>query len=215
MLRNLKVGTKLFVILLAPMIVIVALVGVGASDRRDASNAASRVEALSSFALAGNDLQVQVSAEELYTAVVASSNNTAGRDELDAQRAKTDAAIDRYQSALASLDQGDPKGSLAGSIGLVRSRVAQLKSNRLSLDNSGPQAYQITEPYGDVISALVAVNATLAGEADQSDLLRGLDGMSRTEQLRAAMVDQAALLVGAAQRGAFTDRDGVVCPDVN
>ena len=28
------------------------------------------------------------------------------------------------------------------------------------------------------------------------------------------MVDQAALLVGAAQKGAFTDREGVVCPDV-
>ena len=63
-------------------------------------------------------------------------------------------------------------------------------------------------------SALVGVNATLAGEADQSDLLRGLDGMSRVEQIRAAMVDQAMLLVGAAQKGAFTDREGVACPDV-
>ena len=113
MLRNLKVGTKLFVILLAPMIVIVALVAVGVRDRRASSSDAARVEDLSSFALVGGDLISQLQVEQLRSGVYSASRGATGRAELDQQRTLTDAAIARYQAAITKLDPG-PRSRIAG-----------------------------------------------------------------------------------------------------
>jgi len=208
MLRNLKVGTKLFVILLAPMLVIVGLVAVGVRDRRSVANDAKRVEDVSSFGLVGNELQSQLEAEELYTAVVAASRGATGTSDLAAQRIRTDAALARYQDAINKLDQGPSDGALALSIGLAKTRLSNLGPTRLTFDTGTTEPFSVSDIYtGDsgLVSAVVGVNAVLAGEANGRDLLRGLDGMSRIEQLQAAVVGKATLVIGAAQRGAFTD----------
>lgn len=214
MLRNLKVGTKLFVILLAPMIVIVALVAVGVRDRRASSADAARVEQLSSFALVGSDLVSQLQGEELRSAVYSASRGTTGRTELDQQRIRTDAAIARYQSAITKLDAGPRSGSLSASVDLAKSRLNSIRGVRGAVDSSLSQPYTVAELFGDVISSFVGVNSSLTGEANDPVLLRGLDAVSRVEQLREAQTAQATLLTAAAQSGGFTDRAGVVCPDV-
>jgi signal transduction histidine kinase len=214
MLRNLKVGTKLFVILLAPMIVIVALVAVGVRDRRSSSSDAARVESLSSFALIGSDLVSQLQVEQLRSAVYSASRGKAGRSELDDQRARTDAAVTRYQSAIDKLDAGPKTGSLATSMELAKSRLNRIQGVRGAVDSSLSQPYAVAELFGDVIGSFVGVNSSLAGEANDPDLLRGLDAASRVEQLREAQNAQATLLVAATQSGGFTDRAGVVCPVV-
>ena len=214
MLRNLKVGTKIFVILLAPMIVIVALVAVGVSDRRSSSSDAARVEELSSFALVGGDLISQLQVEQLRSGVYSASRGATGRAELDDQRARTDAAIARYQSAITKLDPGPKSGSLSASIDLAKSRLNSIRGVRGAVDSSLSQPYTVTELFGDVIGSFVGVNASLTGEANDPGLLRGLDAMSRVDQLREAQNQQATLLVAAAQAGGFTDRSGALCPDV-
>ncbi len=214
MLRNLKVGTKLFAILLAPIVVIVALVGVGVRDRRASAADAARVESLSSFALVGTDLVNQLQIEQLRSAVYTGSRGQAGRTELDEQRVRTDAAVARYQQALEQLDPGPKDGSLAVNANLARNRLNSLRGLRGAVDSSLTQPYAVAELFGDVIGSFVGVNASLAGEANDPTLLRGLDAMARVEQIREAQNAQATLLVAAAEAGGFTDRSGVVCPDV-
>jgi signal transduction histidine kinase len=214
MLRNLKVGTKLFVILLAPVVVIVALVGVGVRDRRSDAHDAAKVEELSSFALVGTDLVSQLQVEELYSAVYTASRGQMDRTELDQQRTRTDAALARYQAALVDLTPPSEDSSLGPNLKLAQNRLGNIKGIRGAVDSSLTQPYAVEELFGDVISSFVGVNAALAGEADASQLLRGLDARSRIEQVREAQNAQATLLVGAAQSGGFTDRSGALCPDV-
>jgi signal transduction histidine kinase len=214
MLRNLKVGTKLFVILLAPMLVIVALVAVGVRDRRADAADAARVEDLSSFALVGADLVSQLQVEQIRSALYSASRGTSGRAELDAQRARTDAAVTRYQAAVKSLDRGPKDGSLAANLTLAETRLNSLRGLRGQVDSSLSQPYTVAELYGDAISSFVGVNSSLTGEANDPDLLRGLDATARVEQLREAQSAEAALIVAAAQSGGFVDRSGTVCPDV-
>ena len=122
MLRNLKVGTKLFVILLAPVVVIVALVAVGVRDRRADASDAARVEELSSFALVGTDLVSQLQVEQIRSALYSASRGATGRTELDAQRTvvpgRPGAAVDlagREDEAapLAQVDDGVVPGGSA------------------------------------------------------------------------------------------------------
>jgi signal transduction histidine kinase len=214
MLRNLKVGTKLFVILLAPMLVIVALVAVGVRDRRADAADATRVEDLSSFALVGADLVSQLQVEQIRSAMFSASRGNNGRTDLDSQRARTDAAINRYQTALEKLDPGPESGSLSANLELARTRLNSIRGLRGQVDSSLSQPYTVTELYGDAISSFVGVNSSLTGEANDPDLLRGLDAMARVEQLREAQSAQAALIVAASQSGGFTDRSGSICPDV-
>ena len=214
MLRNMKVGTKLLAILLAPTIVIVALVAVGVRDRRAAADDAARVEDLSTYALAVSDLQAHVEREQLLSAVVSAGGDEAARAELDKQRDRTDAALARYRDATERVATGQKGDALSQAAGVAETRLSNLSAIRRTIDDSPNQPYSVALIYGDVVDTVVGVNATLAGYADDSELLKGLDAMARLEQLRGRQVNQATLLVGAAQKGAFTDGDGNVCASV-
>ena len=104
---------------------------------------------------------------------------------------------------------------MSASIDLAKSRLNSIRGVRGAVDSSLSQPYTVTELFGDVIGSFVGVNSSLTGEANDPALLRGLDAMSRVDQLREAQNQQATLLVAAAQSGGFTDRSGALCADVN
>jgi len=53
MLKNMKVGTKLIAVLVAPVLVLVILASIGVSQRLDTASSAQRVEQLSEMAYQG------------------------------------------------------------------------------------------------------------------------------------------------------------------
>ena len=72
MLKNLKVGTKLFAILVAPVLVLIALAYVGVNQRLSDANDAKRVQQLTEFAGTNADLIKELELESLYSAQVLS-----------------------------------------------------------------------------------------------------------------------------------------------
>ncbi len=222
MLRNLKVGTKLFVILLAPMLVILSLVAVGVSDRRATAANAQKAAEVATFAQAGTDLQAQLELEQVYTGMLSGSREQKGQDELAAQRERTDAAVERWNSIAASIDQSANDGQLAATIKQVQSGLSNLGQVRRSFDQGGTQPYSVSTIYGGQVKPLLTVNAILTGQASDQDFMQGLDASSRVQQEQAALADQSAILIGAAERGAFTgaglqnsaDPIGLACPSL-
>ena len=79
MVKNWKVGTKLFAIVVVPIIALLALTYIGVQDRRAVASQAGRVGELTQFAAAAQDLATQIEYEGVYSvAYMASSNEVAG-----------------------------------------------------------------------------------------------------------------------------------------
>ena len=106
MLKNLKVGTKLVAILVAPVLVLLLLAVVGVNQRMNEASDAERVSQLTEFTEASSLLVKELQLEGLYSAVYASTDTARGKPELDAQRLKTDEALKGYTESLESVQPG-------------------------------------------------------------------------------------------------------------
>src|SRR5215831_6528012 len=95
--KNLKVGTKLVAILVAPFAVLILLAVIGVQQRIDVANAATRVQQLTTLAQADANIAAELQKEGINSAAYTASKTAEGKSELDAQRAKTDAARQAFE----------------------------------------------------------------------------------------------------------------------
>ncbi len=79
MLKNMKVGTKLIAVLVAPVLVLVILASIGVSQRLDTASKAKRVEQLAEMAAADANLAHEIQREAVFSAAYMSER----RQELD------------------------------------------------------------------------------------------------------------------------------------
>ena len=92
MLKNMKVGTKLIAVLVAPVLVLVILASIGVSQRLDTATQAKRVEELAQMAAADANLANEIQREAVYSAAYMASGGKTWTDELATQRKATDTA---------------------------------------------------------------------------------------------------------------------------
>ena len=86
MLKNMKVGTKLFAVLAAPVLVLLILGYQGVSQRRTTASNTARVEQLAQMAAVNADLAHQLQREAIYSAGYMASAGTQWKPELQKQR---------------------------------------------------------------------------------------------------------------------------------
>jgi signal transduction histidine kinase len=178
MLKNLKVGTKLVAILVAPVLVLLLLAVVGVNQRMNEASDAERVNELTEFTEASSLLVKELQLEGLYSAVYASTDGKRGTTELEAQRQKTDAALVGYTQSLEAVQPGRDDEAVAESIKQADNRLERLDTNRRSVDSVQTDALGQIGPYQSSTGALIDVNLKVAYSVDDPELARGLQTVS-------------------------------------
>ncbi len=134
MLKNMKVGTKLIAVLLAPVLVLLILGYVGVSQRLSTASTTQRVEQLANMAAVNADVAHQLQREAIYSAAYMASAGTQWKDELATQRKATDVAVDQYNTTLHKVNPGKESADLAKDVSAVNSALSNLDTQRRSVD---------------------------------------------------------------------------------
>ena len=123
LLRNMKMSTKLFTVLAAPVAVLLLLSIIGVTSRRSEANDANRIKQLSEFVQVDSNLVNELQKEAIWSAAYMSTIDEnlnvdqAKKDEyagqLDAQRQKTDAGPGRLRNG-GRQDQPGPRQPRGG-----------------------------------------------------------------------------------------------------
>ena len=141
--------------------------------------------------------EMKVSCEEVFGPVVGLASYASVVEAIDLANsspfglqagiftARTDAAVARYEDAASRLDTGASDSQVAANLRAVESAVDNLGAMRRSFDQPDVEPYSVGLSYATIITPLVKTNAVLSGEADDRDLLRGLDAASRPERSEA------------------------------
>jgi signal transduction histidine kinase len=214
MLRNMKVGTKLFAVLAAPVVVLVVLATVGVNQRLAEADDASRTEQLTEFVQINSDVVQALQVEAVWSAGFMGSGGSEFRAELDAARATTDAALGAFREALQSVDPGRDSKAVQDALRNADSRLNNLRTNRNSVDLDQTSPADAVESYANTYDDLVTVNAAIVQLANDPDLLRGLNTVVNLERVKNAVATEGGLLTAVAAEGAFTATTGAPCADV-
>jgi len=214
MLRNMKVSTKLFTVLAAPVVVLIVLATIGVNQRLTEAQDASRVEELTSFVAVNSDLVEALQVESTWSAAYMGSGGSEFSAELGEARATTDAALAAYQASEDRIDPGRDAKAVQDALRNAESRLNNLRTNRNSVDLLQTQAADAVESYANTYDDLVTVNAAIVQLANDADLLRGLNTVVNLERVKNAVATEGGLLTAVAVKGAFTTKTGEPCADV-
>jgi signal transduction histidine kinase len=170
-LRNWRLGTKLFAVLLIPALAVIALVGLRiSSDLRDARQLAefatrSRVD--STVAEAIHELQRE---RDLTVRFVAQDRQGDTAD-LAGQRKRVDQAIGTFERTLAdSSPRLDAKA--AESLQQTDDRLRVLGGLRFSAEHSAFPADAVLRSYSELISGLLDISDSAAADVSDPELAR-------------------------------------------
>ncbi len=220
MLNNLKVGTKLFAILAAPVIVLLILTVIGVNERRTISSSAARVGELTLVAEADAALMFDVQREGVYSAQYMASDKQVGRAELDAQRAKTDQALANFKKAVDTYRPGElsqeasellrkeANESVANAVG----RTDDLETNRNSVNDLQNGAKQTIDQYVALTEALFDVNVAISKSVVDPRLSRSFDLFVTRQRAAFDAGHEAMLLTAIAQIGFVPSRVTATLP---
>lgn len=194
MLKNLKVGTKLVAILVAPLLVLIALAYVGVTTRLKEAADAERVQQLTQFVNDNSNLIKELQLEGLYSAVYASTVKASGKPTLDAQRAKSDQALVKYNAEKETVDPGRDSQQVKDALKQADNRIKSLPTIRKSVDAIQTDAARLVEEYSSTTIDLLTVNRTIAQTVDDPNLARGLASFNNLSAVTNLEAKTASLL---------------------
>ena len=206
MFDRLSIRTKLIAMVAAPLVVIVALAGVGFGERRaEASTTTDDVHRLEAIE-ANLDLQHELQVEALYSVGFVASGGTLHAEDLGSQQERTDEAAGAYETSLDAL--GDDLAVPAG-----RSSVRQIRFLDTSL-RAQVEAQSLAWPYVDqlyaqLMAALLPVNDRLATAISDAEVAAGARSVVSLGEYSATTARVGTVLEGAAATGGFSNEDGV------
>ncbi len=203
MLKNMKVGTKLFAVLAAPLVVLVILASIGVGQRLAVASSAQRVEQLAEMAQTDAKLAQELQAEAYYSAAYMASGGTKWAAEKDAQRAKTDQARQDYQAAIAKINPAKDSEDLKTAVVAVDGRLKTLDTQRRSVDGVETETQTAVKQYSDISKALSDLDTAVAQATNDPELARGLNTFANLNRLNYTQANEAALLVAVSQVGYF------------
>jgi HAMP domain-containing protein len=208
MLRRLKVRTRLVAVIALPLVLLLAVAGPEALQRRDRAAEADQAAAL---AAQGEDLDAAANALQieriLSSAVRAGAGDQAGRALVD-QRAITDGAVDRAERALSLVADRAP--ALAPATSHATALLAGLTDIRTET-NTARSIVPWVDPFAPVLDALLGLQeglGSLVAEAGVGSELAQAALVARTKDAAAA---QAAQLAAATAWGELRgDQAGIL-----
>jgi signal transduction histidine kinase len=200
MLKNLKVGTKLVAILVAPVLVLVMLAVIGVRQRIDVANAASRVQDLTNLAQADSKVATELQKEGIYSAEYMATKRADGKADLDAQRAKSDQARAAFEDTAKGLSN-DP--AVQAAIKTAQGRLSSLPVNRLSVDNLQTDPPNVIDQYNNTSVAMTDLDSAIGRAIDDPDQSRGFQTFVNMQKLTSDRTLEAMLLTAVAEAKQF------------
>jgi signal transduction histidine kinase len=198
MLKNMKVGTKLIAVLVAPVLVLLILGYVGVSQRLSTSQSTQRTEQLAQMAAVNSTLANQLQHEMVYSAAYMASVGTQWRPQLDTQRKKTDVAIASYKTTLAKVNPGKDSLDLRTQVSAVNDAITNLSVQRGSVDGLETPAPTAISQYDTASQALAQFDTAIAHATTDPTLSRDLTTFSNSNSYKESTADESALSVALA-----------------
>jgi signal transduction histidine kinase len=201
-LRNWRLSTKLFAVLLIPALAVVALVGLRVgSDLKDAQQLAefaARGRVDSTVAEVLHELQRE---RDLTVRFVA--QNRQGTPDLPGQRQKVDAAIGTFERTLAdSLPRLSP--GAASSLQQTDERLRVLGGLRFSAEHSAYPADAVLRSYSDLISGLLDISDSAAADVSDPELGRLRLAGNALARIKEQMSVKRAVMAQALAEGSLS-----------
>ncbi len=172
MLRNLRVGTKLAAILLAPLVVLGVVAAVGVSERLDRAADARLTERQAELAARNATLLHALQIEQLWGSVVLATGGRSGVTDWDAAVVDSAAAYVDLQRAAGALD--GVGADFEDRLGTVADRLASIDGLRESIRTRQASASASRDRYGQAQSALLALLDASAATPASVELGRSL-----------------------------------------
>jgi signal transduction histidine kinase len=206
MLRNLKVGTKLVAILVAPVLVLLAVSYIGVKQRLTDASDAQRVQDLAAFVEDNSELIKELELEGLYSAQFAASAGTISKDPMVAQRAKTDAALTKFNDSNGAVDPGRDQPAVKDALKQADNRIKQLKTIRNSVDGVQNDALGLVDQYKSATDDMLSVSRAVAQSVNDPALARGLSSYVNLAAVTTAEAHTASLLAISSQVGFYASQ---------
>lgn len=203
MLRNLKLGTKLLAVVLPPLIVLVLVAGVGATDRLGEAGDARAAEEYIDLATRTNALVSEMQRERTLSVFVLSGGRAEG-DPLGDQRALTDAAWARYQQA-ANAVQADAEPALVQVIDRAASRERELASFRQSVDSRATDAVILGNFFNSAIGDFLNVATEVSNNVPIIEVSADLTSYAALLRTQEAFAQNASVFTEALTLGALDE----------
>jgi signal transduction histidine kinase len=187
MLRNMKLGTKLLAVILPPLIVLVAVAGIGAKDRLDEAADARDAENYIELAASTSAMITTLQWERNVSLFVLSGGN--GREYLEERRERTDAESARFQDVAEVIKaSGDP--TMVPLIERSQQRISEMASFRGTVDGNTTDVWIVQQFFERSIDHHLAVVSEVSNTvpivdvaadlASYSALVRAKESSART-----------------------------------
>ena len=207
MLRRLHVRTRLVAVIAVPLVLLLAVAGPEALQRReravDADSAASSSEEVADVAGAVHALQ----AERTIAAASRAGGRAEVADALRDQRATTDDAVDRAAAALSRLADLHP--DLRSPAADAQAWLDGLEQIRAELDASTSSVAWI-DPFAPLLEALLEVQDVAGSLASDLGVGDGLATVVLVARSKEAAAQQEAQLAAAAVWGELRGEQGLI-----
>jgi hypothetical protein len=144
--------------------------------------------------------------EGLYSAVYASTAGQRGDAELDAQRAKTDKALEKFNATNGSVDPGRDAPAVKDALKQADNRIKQLKTIRNSVDGVQNDALGLVEQYKSATDDMLSVSRFVSQSVNDPALARGLASYVNLAAVTAAEAHTASLLAISVEVGFYASQ---------
>lgn len=198
MFDNLKIRSKLMVLVAVPLVIIVLLAALGARSRMDTASASRNVEKLTALAKANSDVVDALQREALYSTARVGSDRKSFQKEVVAARKNTDVVMK---------DVLDRQSSLTGTSAAFRSAttLATDAADKLRfIRNAVDQGYswdQVATAYDALQSTFLEVNDSISSTLSDPQVANDLRTASALASFKATIALQGSLLAGASEVG--------------
>jgi hypothetical protein len=213
MIRNLPIRTKLFAILIAPLVAltILASVGIGTSLARNVQAEHLTEEATVAVNLA--QLVHELQQERDLSAGWVAGNSTVGRADVVAQRAAVDKALASIRKDVEGLEvQESP---FHDAVALALPELDRLEDRRQEVDdNSGGTVPGMLDAYSGLINPLLAVYHEIASETNDQALVGRVSTFASLARFKEATSRERGLLNAVAAEGRFDPGEFQLLPTI-
>lgn len=203
MFDDLKIRSKLILLMAGPIVIILMLSALGAQDRRASASDSRQVEDLVTLARANSDVVDALQQEALYSSAFIGTDRASWSEELEAARADTDASLAAALPRLARAGGGSAAVQTAADLAV--GAAEKLGPYRGTVDQGfrPDQFSELVVNYGELQNTFLAVNTNVSDTISDPQAAADLRGASALAAYKSSIAQQGALLAGAAGQGSF------------
>jgi signal transduction histidine kinase len=203
-LRNWRLRTKLFVLLLVPAIAVVVLVGLRVKSDIDAAKQLAELAARGPVDTRVAEVVHQIQRERDLTVRFVSGNRKGDTSALQAQQQRVDMAIGNLDRTLAdSRSRLSPKA--AGSLRQTEDRLGMLTGVRFSAQHSAYPSDAVLRSYSDLISGMLDISDSATADIAEPELARMRLASNALARVKDQMSVKRAVMAEAIVQGKLTN----------